>query len=252
MGFLFDPALDILQWPAVIVPTQVTLHLEGNTTMFTSPFSKGVQTQELPGARFTVSASFPPLTRDQVRVVRAFLAKLRGGARKFYFPAEWPSYGIPASGAAEASGPYALTIDSMRFRIDRTNITIDSTTFATGRPIVTCTGGSGSTITAISYEGIGTIALRAGQHVSYDDAAGWRHLHLVTDDAVIGAGYAISIPVEPPLRTPPANGAPLHIYAPSGIFMLTADTEGQIVFNSDRVGQVSINAAEAFAPRITV
>ena len=251
MAFSNDPPIVPLKWPDGIHPNGQELQAAFSTTAFTSPFSRSSQTQELPGGRFMLSATFPPLREELTRRWRAFFGKLHGAAGRFFFRAEITDRPIPDLGAAEPFRLKPLTADSERFTADRTDITIDRTVTVAERRASAIAGSTASTIRASTSEGVGSLFLEAGRHVSFD-RDGWRYLGLVVDDVIVQAGGVLQIRVEPPLRALPAAGAPLHIQCPTGIFALTDDDQGRLSVGLGRFASPSFTAVEAHDPRFTI
>jgi len=68
---------------STLIPYSQDFGLQSNTRSFRSKFTKVVQTQETPGALWICRYSFPVLSNDQMRIYKAFLAKLRGQAGRF-------------------------------------------------------------------------------------------------------------------------------------------------------------------------
>ena len=239
----------IIPFPAALCISQMTVHLQAHTSRFESPFRRGVQTQELPGGRFMLSASLAP-TNDLTRTLRAFIAKLRGGAGRFYWPVEVGARFIPAAGAADITlSP--LTVDNDRITVNRTDYRADATTWYATTRALALLGGTSRTIRASTNQPVGAVAVEAGRHLSFDTADGWRQLCVVTDDAIAGADQSVTINVEPPLRTQPAAGAPLHLLSPSGVFQLADDDQGQISQVPGYAQGATIEAFEAFPLRLT-
>ena len=242
----------ILPWPAAILPHQLTLHLQAHTSRFESPFTRATQTQQLPGGRFRLAASFAPaLKASETRLLRAFAAKLRGSAGRFYFGAEVGGSAVPAAGAADIALS-GLTADNAILTADREDYSADATQWYSSVRALVLAGGSATAIVASADHQIpGTVAIEAGRHLSFDTSDGWRQLCVVTDDAVVATNGRITINVEPPIRVQPAVGAPLHLRAPSGVFALADDDQLQISLTPGIFGQASLDAIEALPLRLT-
>ncbi|MNM87654.1 hypothetical protein D3C81_998430 [compost metagenome] len=89
--------MEILDWPANLVPSKATWGLQSNTESFTSPLNRSSQTVERPGARWKVTLEFPPMKDPELGRLEAFLASLGGMAGRFTL---WP-HGRPGT------SPYA-------------------------------------------------------------------------------------------------------------------------------------------------
>lgn len=74
--------MTVIPFPAKL-PSAQEWGLRSNTQAFGSPLTGSVQTVELPGAAWTVQLTFNNLTREQMRIMAAFLVRLRGQANRF-------------------------------------------------------------------------------------------------------------------------------------------------------------------------
>lgn len=232
MGFYYDPQLRILTWPEDLRPRSQSLRLVTNTSKLTSPLSRTTQTQEWPGSRWTLDATFPPLDKREVKRLRAFLAKLRGAQGLFYWLARQDGdepVSQPMSGEDALMGPDVVT--------EGTRIYV---TLGPGQPLQTLGWDAAE----------GQLILRRGDYVSYDDYRGFRRLHVVTDDTyALGSGFAI-IPVEPPVRVQAPEGGRLHVGNASGVFRLVSDDQCAIRELPDGGAEVQLSAVEAVSPAI--
>lgn len=66
-----------------LIPYSQEFGLKSNTRTFRSQFTGHIQTQEVPGSLWMCQYTFPLLTDAQMRIYKAFLAKLRGQANRF-------------------------------------------------------------------------------------------------------------------------------------------------------------------------
>lgn len=216
------------QWPAQVKPSEVSIHLRFNTSSFTSPYTRTVQTMELPGALHEAEASFPAVRADRVPVLRAFFATLRGQAGRFHFPVYPCRYLPPAMYAAERVTLLPLTADNTYITADSTQITADATHVAM-EPLFTVSACPDSvTIIGTLWLNSRRAPLGVGSWVSWDDATGWRQLHVITAIEHNATTGAATLTVEPPMRERPTPATPMHVYAPSAVFMLTDDGQGAL------------------------
>lgn len=201
----------ILDFPAGIVPGQLTWHLRANTQTHTSPFDGSSQTLELPGARWIAEMRFDVLTENEWRVLTAFVARLGGAAGRFRLSP------IHAPRRAVAGGAPAVN-------------------------------GAGQGGLALSTRGwaAGAVVMRAGDFLSYVDPAGRDMLHVVTADAASdGAGVA-AIPIRPQIRRAPADGVGINIAAPRCVVKLADDDEGSLsIERSSLIGSIALTMEEA-------
>jgi len=238
----------IYRWPSDLKPSEITLHLGFNTSTFTSPFTRTTQTLELPGALHELSFSLPVLNAAKQNTARAFLAQLRGQAGRFIFPAYGCRYSPPAMYASERTTVIPLTVDSTQITADSTMHTADETeiTYESMFTVTSCP--DSVTIVGTLWLNSGKAPLQIGGYISWDDATGWRHLHVITEMVVSGS---CTLTVEPPMRELPTPSTPMHIHSPSGVFRLTSDGEGALR-NVGKFSSTTVNAQQAFPIQVTV
>ena len=216
-------------WPRTVLPSAVTLHLRANTSTFTSPFTRTVQTSELPGALHEAEASFPPIKPAHVGTLRAFVAKLRGQAGRFYFAVNCCRYAPPAMHQAQRVTYMGLLADDTYVTADTTLHRADATRIAMETLFTVSSAPTPTTLMGALWLNSGRYPLAVGSHISWDDATGWRHLHVVVDmtgpDPATGLH---TLTLEPPMRARPTPTTPMHTHAPSGIFQLTDDGQGTL------------------------
>jgi hypothetical protein len=197
--------------PAIRRPAEAAERLVGLTQTHQSPFDGSLQTLEMPGARWELTATWPTLGPDDRRVMAAFLASLRGKAGRFLFsPAQWSP--------RRASGG--------------------------GSPVINGDFQTGTTLSTRGWTALGQ-AMRAGDWLSFVDTRGRRRLHLVLADVSADAGGIAALQISPPIRRAGADGAAVEITAPSGIFMLPQDEAPQLNIRAPSLGQVTITMQEA-------
>lgn len=238
------------RWPRTIKPSEITLHLRFNTSSFSSPFTRTTQTTELPGALHQVEAGFPSVKKTQVGELRAFFATLRGSAGRFIFPAYACRYEPPAMYAAERVTLIPLTADDTHITADTTLVTADATriTYEAQFGVSSCP--NSVTIIGTLWLNSRRAPLAVGSYLSWDDATGWRHLHVVTaleHDATTGAA---TMTVEPPMRAQPTPSTPMHVHAPSGVFMLTDDGQGALRLAAT-LASFNLSAVQAFPLQVS-
>jgi hypothetical protein len=180
--------MTILTLPALPAFQTATFGLRSVTQLFTSPLSGGSQTQELPGAVWTLDAALPPIQDPAQRAAwRVFLVSLRGQAGRFY--------------AGDPTGAVARGV-------------------ATGTPLVAGAGQTGNSLATDGWTaGIAGILL-AGDYIAFAGGGGRRELHLVTADAASDGSGNATLSIEPPIRSAPADNATLIVSSPTCIMML--------------------------------
>ena len=215
----------IQKWPLAARPSEVTMHLKFNTGTFSSPFTRTTQTIEWAGALFGLSANFPPTRPDTANIMRAFFASLRGMAGRFYFGAYACRYSPASMYASERITVIQLTADTITITADSSIHTADKTTIGM-ESLFTVTSSTSTTITGTLWLNSNKYPFGVGSYLSFDDARGWRHLHIVT--AMTAASGVTTLTVEPPMRAFPTSSTPIHIHQPSGIFMMSDDDQGSM------------------------
>jgi hypothetical protein len=236
-------------WPRQIKPAEITLHLRSNTSSFSSPFTRTVQTTALPGALHEAEAGFAPMPPERLRGLRSFLALLDGGAGRFVFPVYPCRYAPPASGQPERSTLVPLTADDTHITADDTHITADSTrvVYETQFGVSTCP--DPTTINGTLWLNSRRAPLEVDSYISWDDADGWRHLHIVVGLEHNPATGAATLSVRPPMRALPTPATPMHVHAPSGVFRLVDDGQGALR-QAGRLQSFSLAMVQAFPLKV--
>jgi len=208
-----EPAAVGINMPTIRRPAEAAERLIGRTQTHESPFDGTLQTLEMPGARWELTATWPTLGPDDRRLMAAFLASLRGQAGRFLFsPAQW-------SPRRAAGG---------------------------GTPVINGDFQAGATLSTRGWTALAQV-MRPGDWLSYVDTRGRRRLHLVLADASADASGIASLSVSPPIRRAGADGAAVDVTTPSGVFMLPNDEAPLLSIRAPSFGQVTITMQEALA-----
>lgn len=172
--------MSTLTFPAVI-PNAAEFGLECNTQQTRSELNGTVQTLALPGDKWTANLTFNNLTGEQARLMRAFLASLRGQSGRFYLtPPGWKRAGT-----------------------------------GTGTPLVKGSGQTGSSITTDGWTANYAGVVLAGDYINIGT-----ELKMVTADATSDSGGNATISFIPPIRTTPADNSSVVVTAPTVIMAL--------------------------------
>jgi hypothetical protein len=163
-----------LTFPAII-PNTAEFGLDSNTQQMSSALNGSVQTLALPGDRWTANLTFNNLFDPKARIMRAFLASLRGQAGRFYLTP--PAYRRAGTG--------------------------------TGTPLVK---GASQTGSSLITDGWGTS--HAGAVCAGDYFQVGSELKMVTADANSNSSGDVTILFVPPIRVSPADNAAIIITAP--------------------------------------
>lgn len=154
-----------------------------NTQVFESPLTRSVQTVALPGARWACTATWQNLTADEAALFRAFLYGLRGRAGRFRLP----HFGRRAPLSA-----------------------------ISGTPLVAGAGQTGATLETDGWSP--GVTLAAGEFMQVGD-----ELRVTVQASTASSGGAMSIVLDEPLRSSPADNAPLVFNLPAAVMMLRSD-----------------------------
>lgn len=168
--------------------TGVKRTLRSAAAVATSPFTGTQQVQDWGGAWWEFEIDLAVQQDQAGRQVSAFLASLRGPVNTFVFR------------DAFIRNPLGL-----------------------GTPLVNGSGQVGGTLVCDGWTGTG---LRAGDFFSLGTGTATR-LHQVILDAPPTAGAA-TLQFVPPLRSSPANNAPLNVVNPGVLLRLTAPAPSEI------------------------
>ena len=233
-------------WPAHVRPSEVTLHLRYNTSTFTSPFSRNVQTMELPGALFELSAGFPPARPAVACELRAFFATLRGQVGRFYFPVYGCRYAPAAMYQPERVTLLPFTCDDTHITTDCTHITCDATVIQMETTFGVSTCSDAETIHGYLMHHSRRYPLQVGSYIDWDSPDGSRHTHIVvglqTTNPTTGA---TTLTVEPPMRWQPTAATPMRVHAPSVLVRLADDGQGALQ-QAARLASFSLGAVQSF------
>jgi len=174
-----------LTWPTFVraTPRALDWSLVANTQSFTSPLSGSVQTVEMPGAKWKASFQLENLSEADAATFQAFLVQLRGKAGRFSL------YNFARS---EPRGTQR------------------------GAPLVKGASQTGTTL-AIDGCTVGATLL-AGDYFAVNG-----ELKMVVADATADGSGNMTLSFEPPLRSSPADNAPLTLVQPTATFMLLSD-----------------------------
>ncbi len=174
-----------LSWPSLTVagPGSLDWSLVPNTITFESPLSGSMQTVEFPGARWKVSMSMDNLQEADTALLQAMLVQLRGRAGR-------------------------LALHNFARPTPRGTIA--------GTPLVMGASQTGNTL-IIDGCTVGT-TLKAGDFIGVNG-----ELKMVVADATANGSGQMTLTIEPPLRSSPADNAAITTTRPTATFMLAQD-----------------------------
>lgn len=172
--------MSILTFPS-ITPNACEFGLESNTQQTRSELNGAVQTLALPGDRWTATLTFTNKKDPDARVLRAFIASLRGQSGRFYLTP--PAYTRAGVG--------------------------------TGTPLVKGAAQTGSSIITDGWIAGETAVVAAGDYIQIGT-----ELKMVTADANSDGSGNSTISFVPPLRVSPADNSAVVITSPKVIMCL--------------------------------
>lgn len=153
-----------------------------------SPFTLEEQAFKWPGERWSVSAYFPPVTnRKTAGEWQAFFAELSGRYNYFLF--------------GDPMGKKPMGI-------------------ATGTPLVDGLGQTGNTLVTDGWTPNTQGILLKGDYIQIGSGSSAK-LHMITENANSNASGIASLSIQPALRTSPADGSPIIVNNPRGVFRLS-------------------------------
>ena len=185
--------------------SSVPWRLISRTGRLVSALNGYIQTQEQPGARWAFTAQWSHLGAADAALMRAFLVSLRGQAGRFT--------------------AYNYVQPTIRGTL-------------AGAPAV---NGAGQTGALLNVSGctVGTTLL-AGDLIGFAGP----ELHMVSANGTADGAGQIVVPIEPPIRTSPANAAAVTTRRPLAQFMLSSPEVGWLTHPA-QAGQLSDFAIDA-------
>jgi hypothetical protein len=174
----------------------------------TSPLDDSEQTLELPGGRWYGRITFS-LRPDHVRIMAAFLASLHGTAGRFYL---WDVSHPSPAGTAQ------------------------------GTPLVKGAGQDGRSLITDGWSANQTTLLKIGDLFGVNG-----ELKRVTAPVASDANGEATISFESPLRSKPADNAPLTLLKPSCTMRLTSGDQGkQLIIRPPASTLFTLECVETF------
>ncbi len=189
-------------------PATFSCSLIPNTQIFESPLNRTLQTLELPGARWVVEMEFNGISAADGRTLKAFMAKLRGMAGRFYYGDY--SHKAPAGSAA-------------------------------GTPLVNGASQSGGSLVTDGWDANQANLLLPGDYVGING-----ELKIITETIASDADGNATLVFEPPMRTSPADNTAVVTQFPKCTFRLQDDEQDLIIIDPERRPTVAIKAVEVF------
>lgn len=200
--------MSILTFPAVR-PASVDWQFSGLTQTFTSPFTNGEQTAQMPGSeRWVSSLAFNSLTRLESRLLEAFLVACRGAGGRFYL---WNHARENPLGAAG------------------------------GNPVVDGAGNYGGLLATRGWTPNTAGILLAGDYIGVNN-----EVKMVLADASSDANGKASLAIGPNIRNAPSDGMSIATVKPQGLFRLQDDNQGKMAYRK-QVGSYQFVCVETWS-----
>lgn len=179
-----------LAFPAVGIQSS-TFGLLTATSSSVSPFTFRQQVYNHTGVRWEGQVTFRPMTHAQAGLIKAFIADLVGQYGTFL-------YGDPDFLALGARGALG------------------------GTPLVKGASQTGTTLNIDGATALVSNWIRAGDYFQLGTGTGAR-LYMVTQDANSDSSGNVTLNFQPPLRSSPADNAPLTITGAKGVMRLASN-----------------------------
>jgi hypothetical protein len=192
------------------LPAGLTFRLRHNTQTSTSPLTQSVQTVAFPGARWMATISWAELTAQEQRIIKVWLAQLRGQAGRFRL---W-DLTHPTPAGVGAAGPITVS-------------------------------GAGQVGTALVTAGwpVSTSGLLLpGDYIGVNG-----ELKLVTLNATSNSSGVATLTFEPPLRASPPNGSVITLDQPSTIFRLADDEQDKMAIRPPYRADLTLECVESWS-----
>jgi hypothetical protein len=195
----------ILTFPS-ITPNANAWGIVSNTQESRSELDGTVQTLGLPGDIWTDVLTFTNVYNPDARILRAFLASLRGTAGRFWL-----------------SPPGYLRVGS-----------------ATGLPLVSGASQTGSSLITDGWTASQAGTLLAGDYFQFD-----AELKMMTADANSNGSGQATLNFVPPIRVSPADNAPIIVTSPSCVMKLKDNQQSRWPLQPGKIYALSIAVEEA-------
>lgn len=188
-----------------LAPKDYALRLDYAQASNQSPFTLNEQIYDYQQARWRLEISYPPLTVAEAKIIKGFILALNGRVGTF-----------------KAGDPLNIT--------------------PAGNPTGALVNGSSQVGTTLVCDGVApnqTPAFAAGDDFTLNNC-----LYTVVQNANSDGSGNVTLEIQPPLVTSPANNAVLTTTAAFGLFRLESANTGWSA-GTDRVYGISISAVQA-------
>lgn len=180
----------LVNMPQSSCMASITMGLVRVVGVSQSPFTLEEQSYKWPGEMWTVDFVMPPMKDDVAREWKAFGLKLQG------------QYGYFLMGDPLGRVPKGV---------------------ATGTPLVNGINQNGNTLSTNGWTPNVQNILMAGDYIQLGSGVSSK-LHMVTENVNSNSSGEANLPLEPALRSSPADNAPIVVNNPRGVFRLTSNT----------------------------
>ncbi|CAL9968229.1 distal tail protein [Vibrio phage D63] len=198
----------IIDYPEILVPNSFNLNLKSNSKMYTSSFNMSTNTHRFPGAHWTATLNFDTLDNFTIPEMDILQSFI------------WSLDGV--------SGRFRIPIFGKRGAPE------------VGNPVVNGENQSGGLLSVRGWEPM-ELVLAKGSYFRIGE-----ELKQVNEDVISNAAGIAIMRFHPWLRSIPSDGDPIVTDAPTGIFRLADNDQGDFSVIEAYQGSVSIAMMEAF------
>lgn len=188
-------------------PRAAAWRLRSAVEVSTSPYDFQLQTHINAGARWEVEITLPKLTEAEARDWIAFLAACNGQQRSFYL------------------GPSLFSTPSGN---------------AGGTPLVRGASQTGSSLITDGWTGSTANILKAGDFFQVEN-----RLYMNLQNVSTNSGGEATLDISPPLRSSPADNAPITTSSPKGIFVLESSNVPIMTLDAQKMVSIAFKAVES-------
>ena len=232
--------MTVLNFPTLSKRSLVSFEftLMTNTQTFNAPLTGQTQTLELPGSKWSCTMSFQNLSELDGRLLKAFVASLRGQAGRvnlWDMSHETPSGQIDSNGFVSGAGQTGRSIQ-VRWNInpswavelltaDNANTTCDTTT---------------------DFSCDGTKVYLGDWLLPGDYICIGNELKMITKIITMTGTGIVSLAFEPPMRNIPVDGSVVNVFKTTAVMKLLDDNQGKFTMQQSRVFSPVLSFVEVF------
>lgn len=208
----------IITFPTIRRPSQARWRPFYNVIIHQSRYTRSVSTNEIPGRTFSAELYWENLSENEIALIESWMGKMRGAANRFYMSP--PHRPVPLGAANTMSGGFIPRVNGVS---------------QTGLSLIT-DGWSLST----------TNILLEGDYISFDNGIGKRELKVVTANVSTNGSGQATIPIDDPIRSPPADNTLINFKPATGLFVIyeQGQEDGGLEVNPPILGSWKLTVLE--------